>query len=269
MTLKLTILGCGSSGGVPRIGNIWGACDPAEPRNRRLRCALLVQRYGERGVTTVLVDATPDLRQQLLTADVATVDGVLITHDHADHTHGLDDLRALAYNAKARVPVYMDAGTSESLTTRFGYCFAAPKGSAYPPILTERRIEAGTPIVIEGNGGKIEVLAFEQQHGDIRSLGFRFGRAAYSSDVSDLPQGSLEALEGLDLWVVDALRYTPHPSHFSLEEALAWIARVQPAKAVITHMHIDLDYGTLCRELPEGVVPAHDGMVLEVSEDVP
>jgi phosphoribosyl 1,2-cyclic phosphate phosphodiesterase len=262
MTLKVTILGCGTSGGVPRVGNHWGACDSSNPRNRRRRCSVLVQREGGEGTTNVLVDSAPDLREQLLDAGVGLLDGVLYTHDHADHTHGIDDLRMVSYNMRKRVAVYHDEATGRSLKERFAYCFDTACKSEYPPILESHVIRSGETVRVLGAGGVVEALPFRQKHGRGETLGFRFGGIAYSPDVSDLPEASLMLLENLDVWIIDALRYTRHPSHFSVEEALAWIARVKPKRAVLTHMHVDLDYETLARELPEGVEPGYDGMVL-------
>ena len=259
-----TILGCGSSGGVPRPALGWGACDPANPKNRRRRCSLLVERRAAGGVTRVLVDTSPDLREQLLDAEVDWLDGVLYTHEHADHTHGIDDLRGLFIHRRKRIDVYADAATSRMLMTRFGYCFASPAGSDYPPILNMHGLEVGRPVIIGGQGGAITALPFLQDHGDIPSLGFRFGDVAYSSDLVDLPAESLDALLGLDLWIIDALRYTPHPTHFSLAEALAWVERLRPKRAILTNMHTDLDYAVLGAELPGHVVPAHDGMRIEM-----
>jgi phosphoribosyl 1,2-cyclic phosphate phosphodiesterase len=262
MSLQVTILGCGTSGGVPRVGDHWGACDPANPKNRRRRCSLLVERHGAGGETGVLVDTSPDLRQQLLDAGTGWIDGVLYTHDHADHVHGIDDLRQVAFNGRRRVDVYFDEATGKLLRSRFAYCFESPAGSDYPPILRGHEIVAGETVKIGGAGGAIEALPFRQMHGSGETLGFRFGGLAYSPDVSDFPEESLKALHDLDVWVIDALRPAPHPSHFSVEQALAWIARVKPKRAVLTHMHVDLDYATLSRELPQGVEPAYDGMVL-------
>jgi phosphoribosyl 1,2-cyclic phosphate phosphodiesterase len=264
MSLRFTILGCGSSGGVPRIGAMWGKCDPANPKNRRRRCALLVERRGPRGTTAVLVDTPPDLREQLLSVRAEALDAVLFTHDHADHTHGIDDLRMVAYAMKRRVPCYFDAATEASIVGRFAYCFAQPAGSTYPPILVAERLTPGDAVRIEGAGGPIDALPIRQFHGDIETLGFRFGNAAYSPDVSALPLDSIPLLENLDLWIVDALRYTPHPSHFSLKEALEHIERLKAKRAVLTHMTGDLDYETLRRELPAHVEPAYDNMVIEV-----
>src|SRR5262245_35493945 len=264
MTLKVTILGCGSSGGVPRPGLGWGACDPKNPKNRRRRTSLLVERRNSAGVTRVLVDTSPDLREQLLDAEVDWLDAVLYTHEHADHTHGIDDLRALAIHRKRRVEVFLDERTADTLRARFDYCFAQPPGSEYPPIVTERRLIAGQPVTVEGQGGGIAALPFLQEHGDIASLGFRFGPLAYSCDLKSLPPDSVAALASLDVWIVDALRYTPHPTHLSVTEALALIARVKPRRAVLTNLHSDLDYEKLRSELPPNIEPAYDGLNLEV-----
>jgi phosphoribosyl 1,2-cyclic phosphate phosphodiesterase len=266
MSLTVTILGCGSSGGVPRVGSGWGACDPANPRNRRRRCSILVEREGPGGSTSVLVDTSPDLREQLLEAGVTRLDAVLFTHDHADHTHGIDDLRALVIHMRRRIPIWTDAATSRVLHERFGYCFATPPGSQYPPIVTEQRIELGRPVVVDGPGGSVTALPFDMIHGPSHALGFRIGDLAYASDVSLMPDASLPALGRLDVLIVDALRYTPHPTHFSLSEALALIAQVRPRRAVVTNLHTDLDYAVLSRELPPGVEPAFDGMRIELSE---
>ena len=261
MSRKFTILGCGTSTGVPRIGPVWGDCDPKNPKNDRTRCSLLVEQRDGNGVTSVLIDTTPDMRRQLLNAQVTWLDGVLYTHDHADHTHGIDDLRAVFFNGRRRVQVYYDKRTGEVLNDRFGYCFKQPQGSNYPAILEGNEIEAGKPVIISGEGGNIEILPFEQNHGDVTSLGFRIGDLAYSPDVVGLPDESFEALQGVDVWIVDALRYTPHPSHFSLEQALEAIERVGPRQAILTHMHIDLDYETVRSQVPDGVEPAYDGMI--------
>ncbi|WP_349360628.1 MBL fold metallo-hydrolase [Stappia sp.] len=263
-TLEFTILGCGSSAGVPRVGGIWGDCDPNEPKNRRKRCALLVERHGPKGTTTVLVDAGPDLRQQLLDANVTDLDGVLMTHAHADHLHGIDDLRPLAITHRKLIDVHMDVATSLRAHDLFYYGFATPEGSSYPPILRDKRIHAGTPGVIDGAGGPIPFLPVEVEHGDITALGFRFNNVAYLPDVKEIPKASIAAFEGLDTWIVDALRRTQHPSHFSLDDALAWVARMAPRRAILTNMHVDLDYRTLCAEAPEGVVPAYDGLRFSV-----
>jgi phosphoribosyl 1,2-cyclic phosphate phosphodiesterase len=264
MSLRLTILGCGSSAGVPRVGVGWGACDPSNPRNRRRRCSILVERTAPGGATTsVLIDTTPDLRDQLLGADVRRLDAVLYTHEHADHIHGIDDLRPLVILMRRRIPVYADRMTSEVLQMRFGYCFQSPAGSSYPPILDMLHLEHGSTTVVAGPGGPVEALPFRMVHGDIDALGFRFGRIAYAPDVSQMPEESFRYLEGLDVLILDALRYAPHPTHFSVSEALEVIDRVKPKRAILTNLHTDLDYETLSRELPPGVEPAYDGLQIE------
>jgi phosphoribosyl 1,2-cyclic phosphate phosphodiesterase len=269
-------LGCGSSGGVPRPALGWGACDPTNPKNRRRRTSLLIERRprsnpspqaGEGGVTRVLVDTSPDLREQLLDAEVDRLDGVLYTHEHADHTHGIDDLRALFIKQRQRIDVYLDERTADMMRTRFGYCFQSPPGSEYPPIVREHRLAASQPVTIGGPGGPITALPFLQEHGDIDSLGFRFGGVAYSADIGGLPPQSARALEGLDVWIVDALRDRPHPSHFSLADALAWIEQLRPRRAILTNLHADLDYEVLRGKLPPHVEPAYDGMSFAFSGD--
>jgi phosphoribosyl 1,2-cyclic phosphate phosphodiesterase len=274
MTLKFTILGCGSSGGVPRPALGWGACDPTNPKNRRRRTSLLVERRSGQGVTRVLVDTSPDLREQLLDAEVDWLDGVLYSHEHADHTHGIDDLRALFMKQRQRIDVYLDESTAKMMHTRFGYCFESPPGSEYPPIVKERRITAGEPITVAGQGGAITALPVLQSHGDIPSLGFRFGNLGYSCDLSGLPAASAVAFANLEVWIVDALRYRPHPSHFSLADALSWIERLKPRRAILTDLHADLDYAVLRAELPPNVEPAFDGMTFSLensgqNDDVP
>ena len=260
MTLKFTILGCGSSMGVPRVALGWGSCDPNNPRNRRQRCSLLVERAGANGGTRVLVDCTPDCREQLLEAQVDWLDGVLFTHEHADHTHGIDDLRPLFVHKRRRVDVYMDEPTAQAMHVRFTYCFTKAPGSDYPPILTDHRLVPGQRVSVDGQGGPIDVLPVLQNHGDIPSLGFRFGNVAYSADIKSLPEAGLAALAGLDVWIVDALRKAPHPSHFNLDESLDWIARVKPKRAILTNLHSDMDYAALRASLPPGVEPGYDGM---------
>lgn len=261
--LEFTVLGCGSSGGVPRADGNWGACDPSDPKNRRTRCSLLVRRLqteSEEG-TTVLVDTSPDLRVQTASAGATRVDAVLFTHDHADQTHGIDDLRAFFIRHRRRIPAWMDVFTRDQLTSRFAYIFKDQAG--YPAICDERLIPPhGVDWSVGGPSGPVPVRTFDQAHGDIRSVGYRFGDAAYSSDVSDLDKAAFEALAGVKLWIVDALRWTPHPTHAHVDRALEWIARVRPDRAVLTNLHIDLDYRELAAWLPEGVEPAYDGMRL-------
>ncbi|MEL6954360.1 MAG: MBL fold metallo-hydrolase [Pseudomonadota bacterium] len=258
--LRFTILGCGSSGGVPRLGNNWGACDPDEPRNTRRRCSLLVQRIDGDQSTNVLIDTSPDLRAQLLDAGIGELHGVIYTHSHADHVHGLDDLRMIVYNMRARLPVWADGATQNDLLNRFGYAFVQPEGSAYPPILTLHNL--GDSLSVDGPGGAIDFTPFEVEHGNIHALGFRIGDLAYLPDVSEIPEDAWPQLQGLDTWIVDALRRDPHPSHAHLALTLDWIARAAPRRAVLTNMHIDLDYHTLEAETPEHITPAFDGMTL-------
>ncbi|TXM97392.1 MBL fold metallo-hydrolase [Methylobacterium sp. WL64] len=263
-TLTLRILGCGSSGGVPRVASGWGACDPEDPRNRRRRCSILVERESGGGRTTLLVDTSPDLREQLIDAGVRRLDGVLYTHAHADHTHGIDDLRPLVIAMRGRIPVYADSLTRSLLTTRFGYCFETPPGSAYPPILDVRDLPDA--LSLDGPGGAIMAESLLVEHGTEAALGFRFGQAAYIPDVSVIPEASLDRLHGLDLLIIDALRDTPHPTHFSVADALALIETVRPRRAVLTNLHTDLDYAALAARLPEGVAPAYDGMSLSLDD---
>jgi phosphoribosyl 1,2-cyclic phosphate phosphodiesterase len=264
MSMRVTILGCGSSGGVPRVGGDWGVCDPANPKNRRRRCSLLLQREEGGLQTNILIDTSPDMREQMLAAEIKHLDGVWYTHEHADHTHGIDELRGFFLNQKKRIPVWADSSTGGMLMTRFAYCVVQAPGSDYPPILDLKNIVPGKPLETGGAGGVISGLPFEVQHGNIRALGFRVGNMAYTPDVSDIPDSSLPALEGLDVWVVDALRPKPHISHFSLPETLAWIARMKPKCAILTNMHLDLDYATLKAELPAHVEPAFDGLTIEL-----
>ncbi|MBD3847835.1 MBL fold metallo-hydrolase [Bosea sp. SSUT16] len=264
MALTIMILGCGSSGGVPRPGSGWGACDPADPKNRRRRCSILVTRSGPDGTTRVLVDTSPDLREQLLSAEVPALDGVLMTHDHADHTHGIDDLRALVLHMHRRIPIYADKPTQASLHGRFGYLFEMPPGSYYPPILDLNEISAGRSRTIDGPGGPIEALPFRVEHGpNYEALGFRFGDLAYLPDVSLIPQAALEAMAGLDVLILDCLRETPHPSHFHLAQSLETIAALKPKRAILTNLHADLDYASLSKRLEGNIEVAYDGLIIE------
>lgn len=261
-----TILGCGSSGGVPRIGNIWGACDPHESRNRRRRCALLIEGWknGFSEPTRVLIDTGADLREQLLSAHADRIDAVFYTHEHADHTHGIDDLRVLALHNRRRVDVYHSAGCGARLYEAFGYCFSTPPGSSYPPILNGHQIAHDDVVTITGPGGELKIQAFDLIHGDIHAFGYRIGELAYSPDLSAVPSAAESALSGLHTWIIDALRPTPHPSHLSLPEALDLIAQYQPRQAVLTNMHIDLDYRQTDAETPSDITPAFDGMQIDV-----
>jgi len=266
MTLSLTILGCGSSAGVPRPALGWGACDPRNPKNRRRRCSLLVERAGGHGVTRIVIDTSPDLREQLIDAHVDHIDAVFLTHEHADQTHGIDDLRSVVLHQRRRIPVHFNKSTGRDILLRFSYCFVSPPGSEYPPILDHHEIESGESREIIGKGGPVTLSAFLLTHGNIPALGYRIGDAAYTPDLSDVPPESWRYLENLDLWIVDGLRYAAHPSHFSVNDALAWIDRFKPRRAVITNMHSDLDYEVLRQSLPPQIVPAYDGMRLTVDE---
>jgi phosphoribosyl 1,2-cyclic phosphate phosphodiesterase len=260
--LEYVILGCGSSGGVPRADGAWGDCDPENPKNRRSRCSMLVRRLSKAGPeheTTVLIDTSPDLRLQTAAAGVKRVDAVLYTHDHADQVNGIDDLRAFYIRHQRRTPCFMDGHTWNNVGRRFSYVFQGEGG--YPAICEARDLPTfGESWAIDGPSGPIPVQTFDQDHGDIRSVGYRIGDVAYSSDVVGLPEESFAALEGVRVWVLDALRYRPHPTHASVEQALKWIERVRPERAILTNLHIDLDYETLRGELPAGVEPAYDGL---------
>lgn len=263
MTLTVTILGCGSSGGVPRPGSGWGACDPADPKNRRRRCSILLERSGAGGTSRVLVDTSPDLREQLISAEVPALDGVLMTHDHADHTHGIDDLRGLVLHTNKRIRIYADTPTETSLRQRFGYLFETPPGSYYPPILDLDQITAGRPQTIEGAGGPITALPFRVEHGpNYEALGFRFGGLAYLPDVSLIPPAAMEAMADLDVLILDCLRETPHPSHFHLAQSLEALATLKPRRAILTNLHVDLDYASLSKRLDGRVEVAFDGMTV-------
>jgi phosphoribosyl 1,2-cyclic phosphate phosphodiesterase len=259
MSLEFTILGCGSSGGIPRADGNWGDCDPAEPRNRRSRCSLLVRRGEGQGATTVVVDTSPDFRTQMIAAQVRRLDAVLYTHDHADQAHGIDDVRAFFLQNRRRIPTWMDQATYDSLTARFRYIFESEGG--YPAIMEPWLIPPhGESWTVDGPGGEIPVKTFDVEHGDIRAVGYRIGDVAYTPDVDGISDSGFAALADLDVWIVDALRWTTHPSHSHVEQTLAWIARAKPRKAILTNMHIDLDYNALSAHLPDNVIPAFDGM---------
>ena len=266
--LRYTLLGTGSSGGVPRLsdqsGGEWGQCDPTNPKNNRRRCSMLVERITQQGTTRVLIDASPDLREQLLTAGVGTLDAVLFTHAHADHIHGIDDLRVIVYNLKQRLPVWADQTTTDQLIEKFAYVFVQPEGSSYPPILDLNLING--PITVDGAGGKITFSPFLVPHGRIDALGFRIGGLAYLPDVSDMYPEAWDHVKDLDIWVLDCLRRDPHPTHIHLTKSLEWIAKMQPKKAILTNMHIDLDYATVEAETPDHISAAYDGMVLTLPD---
>ncbi len=255
--MRVTMLGSGPSWGVPRIGGDWGACDPTNPKNRRRRVSILV----EEGGSTLLVDTSPDLREQLLDARATQIDAVLFTHCHADHTHGIDDLRSVNRMMGKPLPIYADPFTMAELKSRFRYIFtpADPEATAfYKPAVEPHEI--GGPFTVAG----IEVLPFVQDHGFSETMGFRFGRFAYSTDALALDERAFAALQGIEVWIVDCIRRAPHPTHSHLERTLQWIARVKPRRAYFTHMDQSLDYEALKRELPAGIEPGYDGLVIEL-----
>jgi phosphoribosyl 1,2-cyclic phosphate phosphodiesterase len=256
--IQFTILGCGSSGGVPRLGGNWGACDPKNPKNKRKRCSLLIQRFDQGGTTNVLIDTSPDMREQLLDANVGTLDAVIYTHEHADHLHGLDDLRMIVIAMKKRLQVFAAPRTKEMILQRFGYAFQTPEGSPYPAILDMHDLDA--ELVVKGAGGPIKVTTFDVEHGNIDVRAIRVNDVLYTPDISALTGNFDQNLSNIDCWILDSLRYTPHPSHANVEQALEWIRAYKPRKALLTNMHVDLDYDTLQRETPKNVSPAHDGL---------
>ncbi|MCB1447620.1 MAG: MBL fold metallo-hydrolase [Rhizobiaceae bacterium] len=262
---RFTILGCGSSPGVPRITGDWGACDPANPKNRRTRAALLVEQIADDGsLTSIVVDTGPDFRGQMIAAGARALHAVVLTHAHADHLHGIDDIRSFVYRNEHRMPVWADPATMERAMEGFRYCFETPEGSNYPPIARAMIIrDLNAAFDVDGPGGAVPFLPVVQHHGDGHSLGFRIGDFGYCTDVSDFPAESLPKLAGLDTLVIDCLQYRLHPTHFSLQQALGWIERLEPKRAILTHMHIPLDYDTVRRETPDHIEPAFDGMVVE------
>ncbi len=256
--MRVTVLGCGPSWGVPSIGPFWGRCDPKDPRNRRRRVSVLVETRGR----TILIDTSPDLREQLIDAGTRRLDAVLLTHAHADHLHGIDDLRAVNRLMRAPIPLYCDRATLEEIRRRFGYVLEPPteEGRFYKPSLLAHEIEG--PFSACG----IEIVPFAQDHGFSTTLGFRIGAMAYSTDVTELDERAFSVLGGVELWIVDCMRREPHPTHSHLAKTLSWISRVKPRRAVLTHMDSSLDYEELSRELPPGVEPGQDGLVIEVPE---
>ncbi|MDC0434421.1 MBL fold metallo-hydrolase [bacterium] len=273
--LTLTLMGTGSSGGVPRVGNVWGNCDPDEPRNRRRRCSLLIEREAEKledelqenltNRTTVVIDTGADLREQLLTSDVKSIEGVVLTHSHADHIFGLDDLRQMAVNLRRPIDVWIDDATRTQVMAAFGYCFLQAPGSSYPAFCTEHTLTPCTPLIIDGPGGAIQINTLVAEHGDINALGIRVGNAVYLPDMKRITHPkSIELLSGIDTLIVDALRYNQHPSHMNVDESLEFIECVKPERAILTNMHGDLDYHKLKSSLPDGVEPGYDGLKIKL-----
>ena len=256
--MKITMLGCGPSMGVPAIGPDWGACDPNDPRNRRRRASLLIEARGK----FILVDASPDLRDQLLDANVRRIDAVILTHAHADHLHGIDDLRAVNRLMQQPIALYADAKTLAEVEQRFGYVFepVPPGGFFYKPTLTRHVIDG--PFTAAG----VPFVPFAQDHGYSTTLGLRVGAFAYSTDVTELNDTAFAALAGIDAWIVDCLRYEPHATHSHLAKTLSWIERVKPKRAVLTHLDRPLDYAELAARLPPGVEPGQDGLVIELPD---
>ena len=263
MSYQFRILGCGSSGGVPRVGFGWGSCDPMNKKNRRSRCSLLVERTTSSKKTTVLIDTGPDMREQLLKAKVTNLDAVLYTHSHADHVHGIDDLRTLAYRKKEKIPVWADKITQERLLQGFSYIFQTPINSKYPPICKLNLIKT-KDVKVQGAGGEITFKPLSVNHGDIESLGFKIDKLAYIPDVLNIPLDSWKELENLDILIIDALRRDPHPSHTHLEKTLNWLKKLDPKRAILTNLHNDLDYSELKKELPKNVEPAFDGLEVKL-----
>ncbi len=259
--MKVTILGCGGSGGVPLAGaepgGVWGVCDPKNPRNRRLRVSILVETHGKK----ILIDCSPDLREQLIANRVTSLDAVLITHPHADHCHGLDELRALSHAQQHPIPAYLEHRTHKTLTERFDYIFTSSHtlDRLYPALMEDHAIGYG-PFEMVG----IDAVAFRQDHGNMDSTGFKIGPIAYSTDVKALDEAAFAALEGTELWIVDCLRYDPHPTHSHFDQTLEWIARVKPKRAILTHMNQAVDYETIRAQCPAGVEPGYDGMVIDL-----
>ena len=256
--MKVTVLGCGASWGVPAIGPDWGRCDPADPRNRRRRGSLLVESRGR----AILIDTSPDLREQLIDARVSRLDAVLLTHAHADHLHGIDDLRMISQRAGHAIPFYSSGPALAEAEQRFGYAFRPVVAGkpVYRPALAAQEIDG--PFTAAG----LPIVPFTQSHGFSQTLGFRIGPVGYSTDVVELDDDAFAALAGVELWVVDCLRREPHPTHAHLAKVLGWIERLKPGRAVLTHMDQSLDYRELSAELPEGLQPGHDGLTVELPD---
>ena len=255
MTTRITILGCGNSTGVPMSNGVWGRCDPNEPRNRRRRASILIEKDG----TTVLIDAGPDLREQMLSAGVKKLDAVIFTHVHADHSQGIDDLRAFVFYGGTPLPIYGYPELMDQIRVRFSYMFGGALAGYYDKPFLEVR-DTPTRLKI----GALDFTLFEQDHVVCRTIGVRTGSFAYSTDVKNLSEDAFAALDGVKTWTVAAVRREPHIAHAHLDQVLGWIERVQPAQAILTHLNISMDYQTLLQTLPAGVEPAYDGRIIEI-----
>ena len=253
--MEIIILGCGPSSGVPFYGDHWGGCDPKNIKNIRTRSSIIVKIQG----VSLLIDTGPDLRQQLLREKITDIDAVLYTHDHADHTHGIDDLRGLSVLNDKNYPFWADKRTYDSLATRFSYLMtSSPSYPTFRSFMSHHVIEG--PFCVSG----VQIIPFEQDHGFSKSLGFRIGDFAYSTDVVNLNEEAFDVLEGVKVWIVDALQYEPHGAHAHLDKTLSWINRVCPQRAYLTHMNSYLDYDALLLALPPNVAPCYDGLRIQV-----
>jgi phosphoribosyl 1,2-cyclic phosphate phosphodiesterase len=264
--MKVTILGCGGSGGVPLLGNHWGACDPNNPRNRRRRVSVLVQQ----GDINIIIDTSPDFRAQMLDAGIKHLNAILYTHDHADHTQGIDDVRFLKskqHNKDGMVPAHASENTLRSLTRRFDYVFAQSRsgsGQLYKPFL--KAMPLAGPFTVAG----LPVTPYDQDHGFGEvTTGFRIGNMAYSTDCVGLPEASLDVLQGLDLFIVDCLRFEPHQTHAHFDMALDWAKRLKPKHTILTHMNHMVDFATIKARCPEGVEPGYDGLAVMIDDSAP
>ncbi len=272
MGVRSVILGCGSSGGVPRVGGDWGICDPKNPKNKRSRSSLYVEFWDNKIMpppqnrTAVIIDTSPDLREQFLSADIQRLDAVLFTHEHADQSHGIDDLRAIAYRMRKQIPTYMDQNTKDHVHKRFHYCFEKPEGRVHPPILAlQDLMKGGDTLIIDGPGGALSIKVLQLSHGPTPSLGFIFDeRLGYAPDVWDISPNSLTELYDIDTFIVDALRYNDHPTHANADKSLSWLAKIRARRGILTNLHIDMDYKSLSQELPPCAEPAYDGLEIFV-----
>tara|TARA_Y100000590_G_scaffold470715_1_gene668347 strand:- start:10282 stop:11094 length:813 start_codon:yes stop_codon:yes gene_type:complete len=262
--IKITILGCGSSTGVPRVGNEWGDCDPSIPENKRNRCSLLIEKINNNKKTTIVIDTGPDFRHQMNSSNVKKIDAIFYTHEHADHTHGIDDVRMYALRDKTRIDIYASRNTSNNLKHKFGYCFSSKNDSSYPPILRLNEIREEKTYLISGEGGDIKITPILQNHGNINSFGYKVKNFVYSSDLNDIPQNSLKYIQDIELWIVDSLRWNWHPTHFNVDSAVEWTNKLNVKNSILTNLHIDLDYNKLSKYLPSHIKPAYDGLTFVI-----